>query len=724
LTCEYSITKNRRKGEALHTHTPTQTDNVSFESRNYRQTSTSKMPLTGFLRTAHAVSWAVALEGYHSVHYYITIVCRLADLFLPHLVVRWLRYVLRRRRTLVKLPSGMCIGERVPSVPFHQNRRRCKCFKFEGVPYATLPNNDRFAAPQRLLDEDDDSVSFRPAVLNRPRFLDLGYRFGAAASIAPQTPGILTVDTPVLAIGIQALIAKYIRGYAGDAHAGGLQLNLWVPATHFDGTTAEQRKKHRYPVLVFFHGGAFIFGSCHQTIANGQSLCERGECIVVSCNYRLGILGYLNVPEAACQNRGLRDQVAALEWVKRNIAHFGGDADNITVAGQSAGSMSVGALLGVEATYRETLFHKAVMISGCAQYLPTKRQSEDFFDFVAATFGTQSKQEFAKTLHTMPLAELIALQERVDRLNARAWRQNRSELILPFQPFIEGVDDEQQPPVLPYHPIQYLRYRRQRDEEPIPLLIGSTREEYTFFTRATVKMFPITRPSVSARVRQWVHTAFGVPIVPPAAAPLVDDLRDELDARRERAAQQFAEKVEWTYENSEMAARTGEPHSAFTAINGDYLFRLPAEFLANMLARNKQNVDVPAGSDGRGHVWVYRFDRPAVIASMGATHASDLHYFFNTWWCPPYYTGGWSRAVAQLAGTMGNDLLTLMRDKEVGPDTLPWPQWDCEKRPQRLYGSPESADSRTALACDPIETQVWGDVFEQMLRARGEAVPS
>lgn len=679
------------------------------------------MPLTGFLRTTHALSWALALEGYHSAHYYITIFCRLADLALPHLIVRWLRYLLRRRRTLVKLPSGMCVGERVPSVPFHRNRRNCKCFKFEGVPYATLPTNDRFAPPEQLPDATQ--------VLNRPRFLDLGYRFGSAASIAPQTPGILTVDTPVFAIGIQSLLAKYVRGYAGDAGSGGLQLNLWVPATHFDGTTAEQRKTHRYPVLVFFHGGAFIFGSCHQTIANGQSLCERGECIVVSCNYRLGILGYLNVPGATCQNRGLRDQIAALEWVKRNISQFGGDPQNVTVAGQSAGSMSVGALLGVEATYRDTLFRKAVMISGCAQYLPTKKQSEEFFNVVMATAGgVQSAQVFAERLQSMPMAELIDLQQQVDRLNARAWRQNRSPLILPFQPFIEGVEGEaatnKLPVVLPYHPIQYLRHRRQRNETPIPLLIGSTREEYTFFTRATVKMFPITRPSVSARVRQWVHTAFGVPIVPPAATALADDPREALEALREKSMQQFADKIEWTYENSDMAARTGEPHSAFTAINGDYLFRLPAEFLANLLAQNKHNVNIPAGGEGRGHVWVYRFDRPSVMTSMGATHALDLHYFFNTWWCPPYYTGGWSRAVAQLAGTMGHDLLTFMQDREVGSDTLPWPEWDREKRPQRLYGSPESADSRTAWACDPIETQAWGDVFEQMLQAREESLPS
>lgn len=716
------------------------------------------MPLSGFLRTANAASWALALEGYHTVHYVATLLCRLADAYLPHLLARWMRCVLRRRRMLVRIAAGLCIGERVPSVPFHRNRRACKCFKFEGVPYASLQEDDRFGPPLPL--PEDKRKEGPVTVLNRPRFCNLGFRFASAAALAPQTPGLLTIDTPVFALALQGWLSKHLRGYSGDA-ANALQLNLWVPATHFDGTTREQRKQHRYPVLVFFHGGAFVFGSCHQTIANGQALCERGECIVVSCNYRLGILGYLNVPGATCQNRGLRDQVAALEWVKKNIATFGGDPHNVTVSGQSAGSMSVGALLGVEATYREKLFHKALMISGCPQYLPTRAQSEELFQLCLEISEEPSADDLVRALQTMPLRKLIALQHRVERANGRAYRTYKSSLILPFQPFIEGVVaatpatssgsssnrccGTQMPNILPYHPIEFLRHRRRHRQKTIPLLIGSTREEYTFFTRAFVKMFPIHEPCVQSRVRQWVHGAFGVPLETPAG----DDSRVE----EEEEVGAFAKAVELVYNTGDMSRRTGGPHATFTAINGDFLFRLPLEFLANVLTGTEDNrgspiktskattgvmeevvprVDTPDEEiepleeeieSSRGHVWVYRFDRPSIMSSMGATHALDLHYFFNSWWCPPYYTGGWSRAVARLSDTITSDLLAFMRSKTVSPDTLPWPQWNPTTRPQKLYGCPESAACTIAEGCDPDETTVWGDVFERMLAARKEASP-
>jgi carboxylesterase type B len=682
------------------------------------------MPLYGFLRSANAISWALALEGYHTLHYVITLLCRLADRFLPYLIARWLRCVLRRRRMLVRLASGMCIGERVPSVPFNRNRRLCKCFKFEGVPYATVAG-DRFGPPQAL-SEDRSAPGDPVPFLNRPRFLDPGFRFGAAAALAPQAPGILTVDTPVVAIGMQSLISNFARGYVGD-EGSCLQMNLWVPATHFDVSNKSQQRQHRFPILVFFHGGAFIFGSCHQTIANGQALCERGECIVVSCNYRMGILGYLNIPGVTCQNRGLRDQVAALEWVKRNISHFGGDPHNITVAGQSAGSMSVGALLGVEATYREKLFHKALMISGTPQYLPTREQSELIFSLCLQESQESSAETLAQKLRIMPLRDIIRLQNAVDRANAKAYRDHRSSIILAFQPFIEGGAGTPIPspclkPVLPYHPIDFLRHRKKHKAKQIPLLIGSTREEYTFFTRATVKMFPIRVPCVKSRVRQWVHSAFGIPLSPPMEAGLDN----------ESALHDFASRVEEVYQQGDMSSRTGPPHATFTAINGDFLFRLPSEFLASVLMGEVEPASHPSEDDlfmdgqdasGEGHVWMYRFDRPSVMSSMGATHALDLHYFFNTWWCPPYYTGGWSRAVAQLSDTVANDLLAFMRARNVDADTLPWPRWDPKRRPQKLYGSPENAESKCVEGCDPEETAVWGDVFDRMLQARGEEPP-
>ncbi|WP_337846933.1 carboxylesterase family protein [Sphingomonas sp.] len=133
-----------------------------------------------------------------------------------------------------------------------------------------------------------------------------------------------------------------------------LTLNIWAPPGAKD-----------LPVFVWIHGGALVAGYSHETMYDGARLAQRGNMIVVSINYRLGILGYLAHPELSAEspdgvsgNYGLLDQIAALQWVRRNIAAFGGDAGNVTIAGESAGALSV--LYLMASPQARGLFHKAV----------------------------------------------------------------------------------------------------------------------------------------------------------------------------------------------------------------------------------------------------------------------------------------------------------------------------------------------------------------------------
>ena len=146
--------------------------------------------------------------------------------------------------------------------------------------------------------------------------------------------------------------------HQGNASEDCLYLNVW--------TTARAGDNH--PVLVYIHGGGFNEGSGSVPVYDGEALAKKG-LIVVTVNYRLGVLGYLAHPEltaesseAASGNYGMLDQVAALEWVQRNIAAFGGDPDNVTVAGQSAGAMSV--YLLTASPLASGLFHRAINQSG------------------------------------------------------------------------------------------------------------------------------------------------------------------------------------------------------------------------------------------------------------------------------------------------------------------------------------------------------------------------
>jgi len=137
-----------------------------------------------------------------------------------------------------------------------------------------------------------------------------------------------------------------------------LYLNVWTAA----------RTGERRPVLVYIHGGAFNEGSGAVAVYDGTSLAARG-LVVVTINYRLGVLGFLAHPELSAEaayggsgNYGLLDQVAALRWVQRNIAAFGGDPGNVTIAGQSAGAMSV--YLLTASPLASGLFHRAISQSG------------------------------------------------------------------------------------------------------------------------------------------------------------------------------------------------------------------------------------------------------------------------------------------------------------------------------------------------------------------------
>jgi para-nitrobenzyl esterase len=170
-----------------------------------------------------------------------------------------------------------------------------------------------------------------------------------------------------------------------------LTLNLWMPAT----ASADAR----LPVMVWIYGGGFAAGGTSEPRQDGGNLSKKGV-LVVSLNYRLGIFGFFSHPELAKEsghdasgNYGLLDQVAALEWVHKNIGLFGGDPRNVTIFGESAGSFSVSALMA--SPLAQGLFQRAIGESGAffGTSLPLKplAQSEEAdVKFASALLGTSS----------------------------------------------------------------------------------------------------------------------------------------------------------------------------------------------------------------------------------------------------------------------------------------------------------------------------------------------
>ncbi|WP_050897039.1 carboxylesterase family protein [Patulibacter medicamentivorans] len=180
---------------------------------------------------------------------------------------------------------------------------------------------------------------------------------------------------------------------------------------------------HRRPVMVWLHGGAFLTGGGLQAWYDGGRLTTEQDVVVVSVNYRLGVFGFLRLDGVSEGNLGLLDQLEALRWVRRHIAAYGGDPENVTVFGQSAGGLSVALLLGMAQT--RGLFHRAIVQSAPVGARHTPDQAAAFGQAVARHLGADPRG-----------ATPAGLLEATAR--AAAARRSRSPLDVPFAP-IAGV---------------------------------------------------------------------------------------------------------------------------------------------------------------------------------------------------------------------------------------------------------------------------------------------
>ena len=186
---------------------------------------------------------------------------------------------------------------------------------------------------------------------------------GALRLRAPQAPESWTGIKDAINIGHVAPQSRRATKELTPQGEDCLSLNIWSPAP--DG------KKR--PVMVWIHGGGFLVGSGVAPVYDGTNLSQNGDVVVVTINYRLGALGFLYFDEMKGKkagfdnNLGIRDQVAALQWVKENIAAFGGDPETVTIFGESAGGVSVLTLLNVPSA--KGLFKRAIVESGSTEFL-------------------------------------------------------------------------------------------------------------------------------------------------------------------------------------------------------------------------------------------------------------------------------------------------------------------------------------------------------------------
>lgn len=407
---------------------------------------------------------------------------------------------------------------------------------FRGVPYAAAPVGDlRWRAPQPPVSWKD----IRPTKT-----------FG---EIAPQNP----------MLGMEALLDFAVREPQDEDC---LYLNIWTPGT--DGA--------RRPVMVWIHGGAFLTGSGSQEMFRKNTLVDRGDVVLVTVNYRLGALGFMNlreitggkIPATGCE--GLLDQIAALSWVGDNIEAFGGDPGNITLFGESSGAMSIGTLMGMPAA--EGKFHKAILQSGGGGTVGLLEESVSttrrFLDILGL------KSEDTDALRSLPVGRILSAQQKLN-----AYLKEEDHRITPFQPVVDGE-------ILPEIPLLSVQRGSARG---IPTLAGTNLDEYKLFNAIDGSL---RNPDDRAMVRRLKA------IIPEARLPGLIEVY-----RRGRS-------------------RRGEDAGAgdvLSAIQTDYMFRIPALRLVEAQHRNRQ----PA------YNYLFTWKSPALKGKFGACHTLEIGFVFG-----------------------------------------------------------------------------------------------
>ncbi len=431
----------------------------------------------------------------------------------------------------------------------------------------------------------------------------------------------------------------------GEPSEDCLYLNVWTPACD----------DARRPVLVWIHGGAFVFGAGSHGVYNGRALAAR-ELVVVTINYRLGAFGFLalgpqsqgRAPGSGAE--GLADQIAALDWVKRNIAAFGGDPGNVTVFGESAGAMSVATLLASPPA--RGLFHKAIAQSGAAHVghdgEHAARVAHAFLEEMGLAPGEAHKALDA------PYSALIAAQISL-LAKTNAGKDSRRLGALPFQPAIDGA-------LIAARPIQSLRDGAAKG---IALLTGTTREEWKLFTAADPRLRLMSAKNFAGRVGRLAGDAA------PAMLAVYED--------------------------------EGSPFERFNALMTDKAFAVPAARLLEA-----QQPVAP--------VFAYRFDwRSNFLGGlMGACHALDIGFTFGT---HNRRLAGAFFGTGAPAETLACDMMDAWAQfARSGDPSTPasgvWPRYETQARPTMIFG-----DGAPHLSHAPNEARLraWDGVPEHIL---------
>jgi para-nitrobenzyl esterase len=436
-----------------------------------------------------------------------------------------------------------------------------------------------------------------------------------------------------------------------------LYLNVYTP----------RADSARRPVFFWIHGGAFVVGAGGEPLYDGGALAERGDVVVVSINYRLGALGFCHWSESErarfgiSSNLGNLDQIAALRWVRDNIAAFGGDPEQVTIAGESAGAFSVGVLLAMPAA--KGLFKRAITQSGARLSRLAGDPARATHELLRALDITPSQLE---TLWRLPADRILEAQQRVSA-GGGASSATPAGGARTFCPVFDGD-------TLPYTLEEAFKRGLCAD---IPLLIGTNRDELNLFLGPALKKLhePIEDSEVMKQLSSLV----------PAAAP--EQLRELLSIyRQSRSSRQLP----------------ASERALLAAISSDALWRVPSMRFA----------EAHLQSEPRTYQYLFTYGSPAMRGALGACHALELGFVFGTLGSQGQTQfAGSGEPQRQLSERMMDSWIAFTRTGDPSVHQ-PWPAYDLERRPTFVF------DIQSGLELDPYgeERAAWDKLTPRPLQ--------
>ncbi|BBZ42761.1 carboxylesterase/lipase family protein [Mycobacterium parmense] len=397
-----------------------------------------------------------------------------------------------------------------------------------------------------------------------------------------------------------------------------LRLNVWAPA--------DARPGDAKPVMVWLHGGAYVLGSSSQALYDGRRLAGSGDVIVVTVNYRVGALGFVDLSSFGRRfdsNVGLRDVLAALGWVADNIAAFGGDPRRVTLFGESAGAGIVTTLLACPAA--EGLFAGAIAQSSPATSVYDRVRARRVADALLDKLGLAPSE--ADKLCELPMAAILSVSQQVfDEVPVNFPGR------LAFVPIVDGdlLDD---------YPVRLAQAGRSL---PVPLIVGTNRNEAALFRLMRSPLMPITPSAITS-------------------------MFDEIAAEQPDLQLPTEEEIGSAYSRLRRRARS-------LSIATDVGFRMPSVWLAEGHARVAP-------------VYLYRFDYATPLLKLlmvRAAHATELPYVWGTLGAPkdPTLKLGGTRAALAVSKRVRTRWVNFARRAEpAGPAGEP--HWAPYQRPER-----------------------------------------